>query len=398
MDAEVLAVDQEPAPIRHATQKPVLHGIGENIVFVTHLFVEGDQIMSELLRHAWPKILLRESLGFVGSIRDPHVNRKVGEPRIDVDRDIRPQQMILSLRYLAACVIDFDGSLAFERRLTHLPQLTREPAMRGKDVVFLLDIDRGTETGMRHGTVVTLEIVLKHCLPIRLGGPGIPTVQLKAFQMDAASGDNVEQIAKVRGKRHCLGVKIDKDEWAQGLHSKRQEWIVFQPEVGLGSRARRALQATGEIVSPGVISALHHLRVSAALHHFMPAMAAYIDKARQPCFVTDHDNGYFARIAGDVVSRIRQLVCWTYVVPALPENLFDFTCCDGLVCVPVGRKRFAAIKRCEQTSCSLGSLTWNDLDHRIYLLDLLFSIIRFAVRTGPLRGYPSDAAASIVRG
>src|SRR3984885_11549448 len=132
--------------------------------------------------------------------------------------------------------------------------------------------------------------------------------------MDAASGDNVEQIAKVRGERHCLGVKIDKDEWAQGLHSKRQEWIVFQPEVGLSSRTRRALQATGEIVGPGVISALHHLRVSAALHDFMPAMAAYIDEARQACFVADHDNGHSARIAGDVVARICQFLCRAYVI------------------------------------------------------------------------------------
>src|SRR5580698_7570935 len=214
--------------------------------------------------------------------------------------------------------------------------------------------------------------------------------------MDAASGDNVEQIAKVRGERHCLGVKIDKDEWTQGLHSKRQEWIVFQPEVGLGSRARRALQATGEIVSPGVISALHHLRVSAALHHFMPAMAAYIDKARQPCFVTDHDNGYFARVAGNVVARIRELLCRANVIPGLPENLFDFTRRDSGVRVPVGGKRFAATKRCEQTSGGLGDLAWTDLDHRIYLLDLLFSRIHFTVRC-PLRGYPSDAAAIIVR-
>ena len=98
--------------------------------------------------------------------------------------------------------------------------------------------------------------------------------------MDAASGEDVEQIAKVRGKRLCPGVKIDKDKRTQGLHSKRQERIVFQSKVGLRGRARRALQATVEIIGPGVISALHHLRVSATLHHFMPAMAAYIDEAR----------------------------------------------------------------------------------------------------------------------
>ena len=113
-------------------RSPLLHGIGENVVFVTHLFVEGDQIMSELLRHARPKILLGESLGLVGSVRNPHINRKVGKPGIDVDRDIRPQQVILSLRYLAARVINFDGGFAFERRLAHLAQLAGEPAMHGE--------------------------------------------------------------------------------------------------------------------------------------------------------------------------------------------------------------------------------------------------------------------------
>jgi hypothetical protein len=88
----------------------------------------------------------------------------------------------------------------------------------------------------------------------------------------------------------------------------------------------------------------------------MPAMAAYIDEGRQPFFVADHDHGYFARIAGDVVARIHQLLCGANVVPALPENLFDFARRDGGVRVPVGGKRFAAIKRCEQTIGSLDDL------------------------------------------
>ena len=196
--------------------------------------------------------------------------------------------------------------------------------------------------------------------------------------MDGTSGDYFEQTAEVRGKRLCPGVKIDKNERPQGLHSKRQQWIVFQPEVGLSGRARRALQATGEIVGPGVISALHHLRVSAALHHFMPAMAAYIDEAGQPCFVVDDNNGYIARVAGDVVARIRQFVCRANVIPAFPEHPFDFTRRDGGVRVPVGGERFAAIKRCEQTIGSLDDLARNGLDHRIYLRDVLLSRIPFA--------------------
>src|ERR1700677_11250 len=132
--------------------------------------------MSELLRDSRPKILLRKSLGLVGSVRDPYIDGKVGKSRINVDRDIGPQQMILSLGYLAAGVIDFDGRFALECRLTHLAQLTGKPAMHGEVVVFLFNIDCGAKTGMCHRAVVTLEIVLKHRLPVSLSGPGIPTV------------------------------------------------------------------------------------------------------------------------------------------------------------------------------------------------------------------------------
>ena len=176
MDAEMFAVGEEPAPIGHATQESLLHGIGESVVFVAHLLVKSDQLMSEPLRHARPKILLREPFGLVGSVGHPHINGKVGKPRIDIDRDIRPQQVILGLCYLAARVIDLDRRFTFERRLTHLAQLTGKPAMHGEVVVFLLNIDCGAETGMCHGAVVTLEIVLKHRLPVRLGGPSVPTV------------------------------------------------------------------------------------------------------------------------------------------------------------------------------------------------------------------------------
>ena len=59
--------------------------------------------------------------------------------------------MILSLRYFAARVIDFDRGLALERRGTHLAQLAGEPTMHGEVVVFLLHINGGAETGMGHG-------------------------------------------------------------------------------------------------------------------------------------------------------------------------------------------------------------------------------------------------------
>src|SRR6202453_748797 len=202
--------------------------------------------MGKLLGNTRRKVLLRDSLGLVGPIRKPYVDGKVGKPRIDIDGDIRKQQVILRLCYLAARVIDFDSGLAFQRRLAHLPQLAREPAMCSQVIVFLLNIDGGAETGMGYGAVVTLQVVFQHRLPVGAGVPGFSAVQLETFQVDAATCKNLEQLAEVRGERLCVGVNIDKDKRAQGLHPNRQQWIVFQSKVGLSRGARRTLQATVE--------------------------------------------------------------------------------------------------------------------------------------------------------
>src|ERR1700678_2451177 len=111
----MLARGEEPPPIGNPAQQTLLHRIREKVVFITYLFVEGDQIVSKLRRYARCKVLFRESLRLVGAVRKPHINGKVGKPGIDIDGHVGPQQMVLSLRYLAARVINFDCSFALKR-------------------------------------------------------------------------------------------------------------------------------------------------------------------------------------------------------------------------------------------------------------------------------------------
>lgn len=68
MDAEMLTVNQESAAFRDAPQQCVLNGVGEGVVLISDLFVEGDQILRKLLGHARPKIMLGEPLSLVGSV------------------------------------------------------------------------------------------------------------------------------------------------------------------------------------------------------------------------------------------------------------------------------------------------------------------------------------------
>src|ERR1700685_3185454 len=114
----------------------------------------------------------------------------------------------------------------------------------------------------------------------------------------------------------------------------------------------------------------------------MAAMAADIDKGRQPCFVADRHDGYLACAAGDVVARVLELVSRANVVPAPSENFFDFQRRDSRVGVPVGGKRFAAIKRCEQIIGSVDDLACSGLNHKICLFYLAVRISFFLQTVG----------------
>src|ERR1700679_3002307 len=103
----MLARGEEPASIGNPAQETLLHRIREKVVFITYLLVEGDQIVSKLRRYARCKVLFRESLRLVGTVRSPHINGKVGKPGIDIDGGVRLQQGVLRLRYVVALVIIF---------------------------------------------------------------------------------------------------------------------------------------------------------------------------------------------------------------------------------------------------------------------------------------------------
>ena len=72
MDAKMFAVGEEPAPIRNTAQESELHGVGKNVVFVTQLFVEGDQLLSEVFRHTLHKICSENPLVLLGPSGTKH--------------------------------------------------------------------------------------------------------------------------------------------------------------------------------------------------------------------------------------------------------------------------------------------------------------------------------------
>src|SRR5262245_20907125 len=97
MNDQMLAVGQEPASLWDTTQQPALNGVRQVVILHTDLPIELNQLFGELLGHTGPEVLLREALRMVRSIRDPDVERHVGKARIDIDREVRPKDVILRL-------------------------------------------------------------------------------------------------------------------------------------------------------------------------------------------------------------------------------------------------------------------------------------------------------------
>src|SRR5258707_276197 len=100
MADQMLSARQVAAALRNAGTQSSLHRVREVIVLAADLRVEGDQLFGELLRDTGAEVLLRKALRAARPVRPPQVDREVRETRIDVDRHVGKQQVILGLRNL----------------------------------------------------------------------------------------------------------------------------------------------------------------------------------------------------------------------------------------------------------------------------------------------------------
>src|SRR6188508_3586171 len=112
MANEMLGSRQEAPALGYSGAQADLDRVRQLIVFLADLAVELDQLVGELLGNAGAEILPRKSLGRVGTIGFPDIDRQIGKTGIDVDRRIGKEQMVLRLLDRTARIVDLDPRLA----------------------------------------------------------------------------------------------------------------------------------------------------------------------------------------------------------------------------------------------------------------------------------------------
>ena len=123
------------------------------------------------------------------------------------------------------------------------------------------------------------------------------------------------------GHRRRVRVEVDEDEAADDLGACRGEADLRAVEAGHLLRARRAPQASVELVAPGVVGAHQRALAARALHQPVSAVHAHVvEGANLPVRAAQAEQAAAVQLEGEVVAPLLELRDVARVLPGAPEE------------------------------------------------------------------------------
>src|SRR5919201_5962244 len=329
---ELLALVHQPSVLEHPARHASLDGFHERDVLAADLVVEGDELVDPLLVDVRCEEVVEPALRPLGAGRNERAARQVRVPREDVDAEVRPQEVELAVRDLAA---------GEERAhaVAQLAELRRRQAIGFEAVAVRRDVDGGAEPGMRDGAVVALEEVLARDLPVRLHRELAAETEPKGVEVDDSCHEIRQRPERVAQRRR-IGIRVDEDERPPRIDGKRQQPQLVPVEALLTVGARRRAPPSVELESPRVIPALQRFAASVTVGDGEAAMPADVEQRAQLAVArARHDHGNLSDGRREERAGLRDLTCMPHVLPRAGEDPLLLASQHGLVRVPRPWKR-----------------------------------------------------------